>query len=254
MKISAVIITKNEEDNIKDCLDSLGFADEIIVVDAESTDKTVAVAKRLSAKIFVRKWDNFANQKNFGISKAKNKWILSIDADERVSKELRREISFLKFDKDGYLMPVKNYFLGKWLKHGGQYPDYHLRLFNRSKGKFESRVKQVHEGVFLKNGSTAKLKSDIIHYSYKNIAGYFEKFNNYTYLDARGRFENGVKPSFYGIFLRPLFRFIKWYKLKLGFLDGVQGLVFHALSAFYVFVSEVKLLEMNKFKGLKWRT
>lgn len=253
-KISVVIITKNEAEDIKDCLESVKELNEIIVIDCGSTDDTVKIAKKYTKRVLYRKWDNYANQKNFGISKAKNRWVLSIDADERISRYLKQEIKSLKFDYDGYLIPVKNIFLKRWLKHGGQYPDYHLRLFDRFKGKFELKNRQVHEGISVKSGNTGRLKEFILHYSYKNIADYFEKFNDYTYLDAKGRFKNGIKPSVYGLFLRPIQRFFKWYVMKLGLLDGMPGLVFYMCSSFYVFVSEVKLLERYDFRGLKWRT
>ncbi|MFH1825457.1 MAG: glycosyltransferase family 2 protein [Candidatus Firestonebacteria bacterium] len=254
--ISAVIITKNEEKNIKDCLKSLDFVEEIIVVDTESSDKTVKVAKRFTEKVYLRTLDNYANQKNFGISKAKNEWILSVDADERVSDKLKKEILSKNLNKDGYFIPIKNYFLGRWLKYGGQYPDYHLRLFKKSKGRFYSKIKQVHEGVSLNSRNAGKLNCSILHYSYPNISFYFEKFNRYTYLDALGRFQNHLKPSIYGVFIRPIYRFIKWYILKLGALDGISGLLFHIFSAFYIFASEIKLLELYKFnlKVLKWRS
>jgi glycosyltransferase involved in cell wall biosynthesis len=254
--ISAVIITKNEEKNIRDCLKSLDFVNEIIIVDAESNDRTIEIAKKFTKKIYVRKWDNYANQKNYGILKAKNNWILSIDADERVSEELKKEILSLDFKKDGYFIPIKNYFLGKWLKYGGQYPDYHLRLFNKLKGRFLLKIKEVHESVYLNSVKIQKLKGTILHYSYPNIFFYFEKFNKYTYLDAVGRFKNNIRPSIYGIFIRPIHRFFKWYILKLGILDGIPGLLFYIFSSFYIFVAEMKLLELYKFnfKVLKWRT
>ena len=256
-KISVVIITKNEERNLEACLRSVSFADEIIVVDADSTDNTVKIARKFTSQVFNRKWDNFANQKNFGIDRARNEWVLSIDADERVSFALREELKNLRPAAGGYAFPIRNYFLGKWLKHGGQYPDYHLRLFNRRKGRFMFNVRQVHEGVYLKEGALEKkLENCVEHYSYQSIYAYLRKFNNYTYLDAKGRKEKGLAPSVYGLFLRPVHRFLKWYFLQLGALDGLHGLLFHSFSAFYYFTCEVKLFELHGFnpKVLKWRT
>ncbi len=256
-KISVVVITKNEERNLDDCLRSVSFADEIIIVDAGSTDNTVKIAKKFTKKVFTRKWDNFANQKNYGIDRAKNDWVLSLDADERVSFALRAELKSLRLAGEGYAIPIRNFFLGKWLKYGGQYPDYHLRLFNRRKGRFMFNVRQVHEGIYLKGGAVEKrLENCLEHYSYQSLYGYLRKFNNYTYLDAKGRKENGLEPSVYGLFFRPASRFFKWYFLKLGALDGLHGLIFHTLSAFYYFTCELKLLELCGYetKGLKWRT
>ncbi|OGF47171.1 MAG: hypothetical protein A2231_09450 [Candidatus Firestonebacteria bacterium RIFOXYA2_FULL_40_8] len=254
--ISAVIITKNEEANIADCLQTLDFVNEIIIVDSDSNDKTVHIAGGYTKKIFNRKWDGYASQKNFGISKAKNEWILSIDADERVSEELKEEIKSLAFDKEGYLLPIKNYFLGSWLKYGGQYPDYHLRLFKKSKGKFSYGVKEVHETVNIDKKIIKKLQNPMLHYSYNSVSAYFHKFNSYTFLEAAGRFKRNKKPSWYGLFLRPSFRFIKYYIMKLGIMDGVRGLLFHLFSSFYVFSSELKLFEMFRFnkKEIRWKS
>jgi glycosyltransferase involved in cell wall biosynthesis len=232
-----------------------GLAHEIIVIDGMSSDRTVKIASKYADKVIKRRWDNYSNQKNFGIRKAKNRWILSIDADERVSKELAAEIKCLEFDKDGYLLPIKNFFLGRWLKHGGQYPDYHLRLFKKNKGSFKFGIRQVHEGVVLKSESTGYLKGPLLHYSYRDIETYFDKFNKYTDLDALGRFKNGKKPSVYGLFIRPVHRFIKWYIIKAGFLDGMNGFLFHLFSAVYYFTAELKLYEKYGYrKGvLVWR-
>ena len=255
-KISAVIITKNEEHNIVDCLQTLDFADEIIVVDSGSNDKTVAFAKKYTKKIFTWNWAGYAAQKNYGISKAKNDWIFSIDADERVSEELKQELVNLDYNKEGYLLPLKNYFLGRWLRYGGQYPDYHLRLFKKSKGSFVYGEKEVHETVNINKSKTGKIKYPLLHYSYNSISAYFHKFNSYTKLEAMGRFQRNIKPGWYGIFIRPLQRLFKWYVLKLGFRDGMRGFIFHTLSAFYIFSSELKLFEMYKFskKEIKWRS
>ncbi|MFH1073467.1 MAG: glycosyltransferase family 2 protein [Candidatus Firestonebacteria bacterium] len=255
-KISAVIITKNEESNIIDCLQTLDFADEVIIVDSESNDKTISLAKSYTNKIYTRKWNGYAAQKNYGISRAKNEWILSLDADERISEELKREIKSLKFDYEGYLLPIKNYFLGKWLKYGGQYPDHHLRLFKKSKGRFSYGIKEVHETVNMDKDMVVKLRTPVLHYSYNSVSAYFHKFNLYTYLEASGRFCRRKKPSWYGIFIRPATRFFKYYFVKLGFLDGIRGLLFHSFSAVYVFASELKLFEIYKFdkKEIRWKS
>lgn len=255
-KISAVIITRNEEYNIIDCIQTLDFVDEILVIDAGSGDKTVSLAKKYTKKVFFHNWNGYAAQKNYGISRAKNDWILSIDADERVSEELKSELLNLDFKTDGYLLPIKNYFLGRWLKYGGQYPDYHLRLFRKSKGKFTYGSKDVHELVRMDQGKIAKLKYPMLHYSYNSVSAYFHKYNSYTYLEANGRFCRKIQPSWYGVFVRPVNRFIKWYIIKLGFMDGIRGLIFHVFSAVYIFTAELKLLEMYhyNYKEIKWKS
>ncbi len=254
-KITAVIITRNEEKNITDCLRALDFVEDIIVVDCGSSDKTVLLAREYTKNIFFHEWSGYAEQKNYGISLAKSEWILSIDADERVTKKLKKEIIELDFTAEGYYFPRKNYFLGKWLKHGRQYPDHQLRLFRRSAGKFSYESKDVHETVKLPPDKTAKLNNPMLHFSYNSIPGYFHKYDCYTYLDANGRFRRNFKPSLYGIFIRPVNRFIKWYLIKLGFLDGLRGLLYYLFSSFYIFTAEKKLFKMyhrhndNKLKN-----
>jgi len=256
IKISAVVITHNEEHNIVDCLQTLDFVDEIVIVDSGSSDKTVFLAKKYTKKVFTRAWTGYAAQKNYGISRTKNEWVLSIDADERVSEELKRELIELDLKEEGYLLPVKNFFLGRWMKYGGQYPDYHLRLFRKSKGKFSYDAKDVHEAVRIAGAKTVTLTQPLLHYSYNAVSGYFHKYNSYTYLEASGRFYRKIRPSWYGIFFRPISRFIKWYLFKLGFLDGVRGLIFHAFSAFYLFTAELKLFEMYNYNSteIKWKS
>src|ERR1051326_7827357 len=144
-KISAIVITLNEEHNIHDCLKSLEFTDEIIIIDSESTDNTAAIAKTFTSKIYTGKWDSYADKREFGISKTANDWILILDADEKIEEELRNEILTLKPSvKESYFVNRKNYYLGKWIKHGGFYPDYQLRLFRKDKVRLNKRI--VHEG------------------------------------------------------------------------------------------------------------
>src|SRR3989344_668220 len=183
MKISAVIIAKNEAARIKDCLDSIAWMDEIIVVDDYSSDNTVAIAKEHKAKVFQRYLDGYANQKNFGITKARNVWVLIIDADERVTKALQNEIRKLSPKKDvvAYSVPRKNYLGKKWLAHGGLYPDRHLRLINSSYCEYGPR--QIHETIAA-NGKTVNLRSPLVHLTYKNTWDYFIKVRRYAKLEA----------------------------------------------------------------------
>ena len=191
-KISTVIITLNEEENIKECLESIKWTDEIIVIDSFSTDNTVKICKNFSknVKVFKRKWTGYSNQKNFGIKKAKYNWILSIDADERITPELKEEIKEVLSQKNkeeyykGYKIPRKNFYFGKWIKWGGNYPDYQLRLFHKKYGKFKNIP--VHEGVIV-NGPVSTLKNPLLHYSYKNIDEYFKRFMKYTELEKKSK-------------------------------------------------------------------
>jgi len=273
--ISAVIITKNEEKIIGLCLSRLSFAKEVIVIDSGSEDNTVKTAKKYGAKVFYKKWQGYAKQKNFGISKAKGEWILSVDADEIVTKELGAEIVqavkqshlrqgfHLRQDSSGqaggqakdqmrgYYIPVKNNYYGKFLKFGGQYPDYHLRLFRKGKGKFTET--EVHEGIEVK-GAKAKLKNPIMHYTCATVEEHIERINYYTDLEAEKAIKNRYAPTGYSVIIRPGVIFFKNYFLKLGFLDGMEGLIHHVISARYLFIKEAKIMEkkgINKFRLLQ---
>ncbi|MEK6647324.1 MAG: glycosyltransferase family 2 protein [Candidatus Firestonebacteria bacterium] len=256
--LSVVVITKNEQGNIKRCLESVRWVDDIIVVDAFSTDDTVQIARQYTNKVWTKEWVNYTQQKNYAISLAKNDWILNIDADEVVSEELAEEIKIIlrKPEYNGYLMPMQTYYFGRFLKYGGFCPDYHLRLFNKNYGKFESKFTNVHEGIFL-NGKSGILKEPIIHYAYSNITQYFGKFNNYTTKEANGLFERNIYPTGYKVFIKPIHRFLKSYFFKFGFLDGIQGLLACAFASFYIFITQIKLIELYKDKynrRLLWLT
>lgn len=235
-------------------MESVKWANEIVVIDAYSTDKTVEICRQYTDKVFEQEWTDFSQQKGLALQKASNDWILSLDADERISHALADRIkTILKEDgpNDGYYILRKNYFLGKWLRHGGCYPDYQLRLFRKSIGKFRQR--KVHEGV---EGCkrTGYLREPIEHFSYGNLKDYFEKFNRYTTLSAEEKFERGKKVTKWSPFLRLPSEFIARYIIRRGYKDGFHGLLYSALSSFHAFVKYVKLWElhyMNKDKQAK---
>lgn len=247
--ISAVVITFNEEKNIRDCFESIKWVDEIIVVDANSTDKTVSICKEYTDKIFVKEWDGYSAQKNFGIEKAKGDWILSIDADERVTEKLKNEIisTSKSSEFDGYYIPRKAFFLDRWINHCGWYPDYQLRLFKKEKARFNKR--DVHEGVELEpKAKIGYLKNDLLHYPYGDLAHYFEKFNEYTNLSSYELHKRNKKFHWYNLFMNPFLFFIKSYFLRLGFLDGLAGFAICAISSFNTLVKYAKLWESEKNK------
>ena len=246
--LSAVVITRNEEANIGRCLQSLQIADEIIVIDSGSTDRTVEIAESMGARVFSIQWTGYGPAKKEGVSKASGKWIISLDADEELSPELAREISgtvLLEMEHNGYYTRRKTNFLGRWIYHCGWYPDYVLRLFKKADGDFNDSV--VHERVVL-NGRTGFLKGEILHYSYKNVERYFEKFNNYTTMGAEQAYKSGKKAGWYHIALKPPVAFIKHYIMKLGFLDGLEGFIISVFSAMAVMVKYSKLKEIIKRK------
>lgn len=248
MKLSSIIIAKNEEANIKRCLESqTGCIDEIIVlIDSTSTDKTVEIVKSFSKiKFEVVTWQGYSKTKQYGISLTSNDWVLWIDADEAVTPALSKELLEFKNSApgyDAYSLPRKAYFLGRWIKHSGWYPGRVTRLFNKSKVIFSDN--NVHEGLLV-NGATGKLKYDLDHYTDPSIKHYFEKFNNYTSLAAEELFKEGKNVSMMDILLRPFFIFFKMYFLKSGFLDGTEGFILAIFSSAYVFTKYCKLWELK---------
>ncbi|ACL70635.1 glycosyltransferase family 2 protein [Halothermothrix orenii] len=244
--IGALVLTYNEEDNIKDCLESIKWVDEIVVVDSYSDDDTIDICKEYTDKVYARKFDNFSSQRNFGLGKLKTDWVLVVDADERVTPELKEEIygalqsgPFL-----AYQVPRKNYFLGRWIKYCGWYPDYTLRLFKVSEGDYKFSGK-VHEDVRV-NGKVGILKNPLVHLTYRDLSSYIKKMDLYSTLWAEEKFKKGKEVGLLYILLRPPVEFIKKYFLKRGFLSGSEGFILSIVSSYYVFLKYAKLWEQNK--------
>lgn len=247
-KVSVVIITKDEEDNLIYCLESVKDFDEIIVVDSGSCDKTIEIAKKYTPKVFIRNFDNFSLQKNFAISKCKNDWVLSIDADEVVSQELKERIRRFKPEgKAGYRIRRNTCIFGRFLKYGGHSNDTPLRLFDRTKASF---IQPIHEFVKV-IGPVGSIDEPILHYSARNLNEYFKKLNLYTDLEVVYLREKKLKFYYLNIFLYPVMRFIQRYLLQRGFLDGVEGFIFYALSGFYDFIRWAKYWQYIKIHETK---
>lgn len=247
MKISATVITFNEEANIAAALESLRWADEIIVVDSDSTDRTVEIARRFTGKVFVRPWPGYSAQKSFATEQASNDWVFNLDADERVSDKLAREIERLKasanISASGFEIPRLTYYLGRWIKHSGWYPDYKLRLYNRNAGGW--RGDYVHESVKV-TGRVERLAGEILHYTVRNSSDHHLRIDLYTTLAARERFALGKRVSAISILLSPIAAFLRSYIFKRGFLDGTQGLAISFFAAHYVFLKNLKVWEMER--------
>lgn len=244
--LSVIVITLNEERHIAACLESVAWADEIIVVDAESKDETVAIARRFTARVFIEKFRGYSGQKNFALAQARGEWVLWLDADERVTPELAEEIRrtiAAAPAATGFEMPRKAYFLGRWIKHCGWYPGYVLRLFRRERGRFDDR--EVHETLLL-DGEKGRLRGDLDHYTDDSVEHYFWKFNRYTTLAAEELAGRGRRAGMFSILMRPLHAFLKMYIFKRGFLDGLPGLMLCLLSASYVTAKYAKLAERNQ--------
>ena len=245
-KLSVVIIAKDEEMNLPRCLESVKWADEIVLIDHHSTDKTATIAHEYGAKVISQDWCGFGPAKQRGVDLADSEWILSIDADEVISPELAdeiREVVRCSDNVDGYYIPRRTQFLGRWIYHCGWYPDPVLRLFRKTKGSFTTAV--VHEQVVV-DGKVGRLKRDLLHYSYPSLDVYLTKFNRYTTLAAREAFDRRKHASILEIVFRPLACFIKHYLLKAGFLDGFEGFLVSILSSGYVLVKYAKLRDLRR--------
>lgn len=250
MSLSVCIICFNEEHNIRRCLKSAAWADEIIVADSMSEDKTVEIAKEYTDSVFQRPWTGYEGQKNFALQQAHGNWILSLDADEEISEALRDEIK-VKINetsaKDGYRIPRHSFYQGRWINHSGFYPDRQLRLFKRERGRWTGG--RVHERVEVK-GSLGVLENDLLHYPYRGvICGQLQTVNSFSGLIAEDMYEKGKRYHFSLLLLRPLFKFMEVYMLKRGFLDGRAGFIIAVSSAYAMFVRYVKLWEIENHLG-----
>lgn len=245
-RLTVTVIAWNEEERLRACLESVAWADEIVVVDAESGDKTVQIAREFTDKVSVRAWPGFAAQKNFAIDQAGGDWILSLDADERVTPELRERIrSILKDDgpADGYSIPRRNIFWGKWVRRGGLYPDYQLRLFRRKSGRFVENA--VHESVTVA-GRVEPLAEALLHHSYRDLEDFVRRSNRYSTLSAQDWIRRGKSTGLPGLVMRPLGRFLSMYIVHRGFLDGWRGFVLAVLYGEYVFLRMAKVWERQR--------
>lgn len=249
LKVSAVIITFNEERNIEETLSKLYWCNEIIIVDSHSTDNTVDICKQYGCKIFYRHFDGYGSQKQFAVSKAVNDWILCIDADEVLSDELVEEINQLAKNDMGYAglsIPMNLVFLNKEFKYGNESGRYFLRMFNRQKGGFTSD--KVHEGIQV-NGPVKKMNHIIRHYSYHSIDQYLEKLNRYTSYSAAMTYKKGGNRSTWAVLLSIPLNFAKYYLLERNFLNGAKGFYWSMLSSFYHFIKYIKIKELNNNTG-----
>ena len=243
--LSVTVITKNEAGNIEDCLRSVAWAQEIVVVDQFSSDGTADMAKGLGARVYQESWKGFALQKNSAVEKAMGDWILSLDADERITGPLKEEIEETIGRKDafhGYFIGRKNFFSGQWIRHGGWYPDYCLRLFKRGSGRFEERA--VHEKVLVQ-GPTGYLKNPMEHYTYRSVADYLLRMERYSRLAAEEISGKGRWSRWHTLTLRPPVTFLNMYLLQRGFLDGTKGFFLAVSYAYYTFLKYYRYYEQD---------
>lgn len=244
LDISAVVLTYNEADNIARCLSSLDFCREIVVVDSGSADQTVKIALKFTDKVVYHAMEGYGAQRNWAVERAKYDWILWLDADEEISPELKKSLKNIipKQDIKGYHLNRKTFYLGRWIEHSGWYPQYVLRLFNRNHGRCSDA--RVHESIVVE-GKTARLKGDILHYSYRSLFHHLAKINDYTSSIAQERYRSGRRFNLLKAVSAPPAEFFKKYILKRGFLDGFPGFAVAATSAVYSFMKQAKLYEIS---------
>ncbi|WP_297888556.1 glycosyltransferase family 2 protein [Sulfurihydrogenibium sp.] len=254
MRLSVLILTKNEEKNIERAIKSvLPVADEIVVLDSGSTDKTVDIAKNLGAKVYFREFDNYKSQRNYGLSLCNGEWILVLDADEELSSKLQESVEkqLKNPSYDCYEVPRRTYYLGRFLKYVW-YPEYRKRLFKKNKAYYEGKL---HEEVICK-GKVGRLEGDLYHYSYKNLYHQFVKTVDYAQKMAEIMYSQGKRFKLYKLIFNPFIIFFKLYFLKLGFLEGVRGLIIAFSGFLYVFLKYAFLYELQlkeKYKDKLWR-
>jgi glycosyltransferase involved in cell wall biosynthesis len=249
-RLSVTVIALNQEDNIGECLKSISFADDIVVVDTGSTDRTVDVARTYTDRVFTTSWHGFGRTKNYALDQALGDWVFSLDTDERVPLALQDEIkAVVKGDGPlaAYRVARKNYFCGRWIRHLGWYPDYTLRLFRRDQGRFRDR--EVHEEVLVA-GPVGNLKTPLDHYSYRSVSEYVTRMDRYARLAAIELAKRGQQPFPGELVYRPFFTFLHLYVLRLGFLEGTTGYTLAVLMSTYKFLKYYYLRELSRGRDL----
>lgn len=247
--ITAIIITSNEEKNIKECIESVKSVQcisEIFLIDSNSKDRTVEIATGFHAKVISTDITNVTEKRKLSLKEAVNDWLLFIDADERITEELRKELDSLKPELNnnvsGYLINRKNFYLGKWIKHCSIYPDYHIRLFNKNKAHITERI--IHEGVEV-TGDTVRLQNDLLHYSVPTIENMIDKINYYSTFEAQEHFQNKKSISKFGVFTHAVSAFLRVYISRKGFKDGLPGFYVSIMDSLVNFLTHLKLLKQQ---------
>jgi len=255
VKISATIITLNEENNLDCCLNSLkDIVDEIVVVDSGSYDRTLEIAADYGARIFTRAWNSYSDQKNFAASQASSDWILSIDADECLGPELKSQIAALKYagaKADAYQFSRMAFYLGRWIKHSGWYPDFKTRLYQKNKATWQGGF--VHESLSV-SGTVAPLKGHLLHYTCNSLSEHLVRLDRYTSLAAQELYSRGKSSGSFQLLCSPVLTFVKSFFVKSGFRDGAHGYLIACFASFYNFMKYAKLRELEKNPRMKRTT
>jgi len=239
--ITATIITRNEERRIAEAIASLACCDEVLVVDSGSTDKTREIAQRCGARVLVRDWDGYSNQKNFAAAQARHDWILSLDADERISIELANEIAQWKRSAQGAggSMPRRAFYFGAWIRHSGWYPDRKMRLYDRRRAQWTGDF--VHEAMNV-DGPVVAFKGDLLHFPYQDWPDHLSRIDRYTQLAAEAARKSGKRGNYLRLLFGPPLSFLRTFVIRAGFLDGWRGVLIAAAGARYIFLRELRTL------------
>lgn len=246
MRITATVITLNEERHIAGALASLSWADEIVVVDSGSGDRTVEIARGFTERVVVNPWPGYAAQKNFAAAQASNDWIFSLDADERVTPDLAASIARAREETshlDGYRVARRAWYVDRWVRHSGWYPDWQVRLYDRTRARFEGDF--VHESVRLA-GRPGTLEGDLLHYTVDSLSDHHRRIDRYTTLAAEALAARGKRPSLALAVAQPIATFLKTYLVRQGFRDGGAGVAIAGFAAYYVFLRQMKLWELAR--------
>ena len=247
--LSVTIITKNEEDRVGDAIRSVQFSDEIIVLDSGSCDGTVALCRSLGARVVETDWPGYVSQKNRALEYVTHEWVLSIDADERVTPELAKDIQKTlakEVSVDGFMVNRRQWYLGRWIRHCGWYPDRRVRLFRRSRSKWSGT--DPHDYIEV-NGTSGVLTGDLIHYPYRDLSDHLDTINRYSTIFAREAYSQGRRTHWWDLIFRPPIFFVRRFILSRGFLDGLHGLLVCSMGAFYVLSRWMKLFELQRGCG-----
>jgi glycosyltransferase involved in cell wall biosynthesis len=247
LPVSVIILTKNEAANLPGCLASLGWARQVVVVDSGSTDNTVALARKAKAKVYLNPWPGFTAQRNFALSKCTQPWVLSVDADERVAPDLEEGLRALLQSgprREGYRVREVNEYFGRWLRYGGIYPGEHMIFFRRQGARYVSGNADVHEGVRVDD--PGRLRGHLVHHAYPSVELALDKLNSYTTVEAKGRLAKGLRSGWGDLLVRGPHTFLKNYVWKGGWRDGVQGLLYCVLTAYYTFFFHLKIWEQSR--------
>jgi glycosyltransferase involved in cell wall biosynthesis len=248
LKISVYMITYNNERTVERALKSVAWADEIVVVDSFSNDKTMDICRMFTDKVFQRRWPGHREQYQYAADLTTNEWIMFVDADEEIpselAEEIRKELNRRTEDLNGFFIYRRTYYLGRWIRYGGWYPDGEIRLYRKSRGRWEGGL---HAKIVVE-GKVNSLKSHYLHYTYRDISDQIQTVDRYSKIAAEDLFRNGNEFSLFKLLFHPPFRFVKEYFFKFGFRDGLPGLIIIASTMYYVFMKYAKLWELRTLK------